>query len=178
MLKHVSGKDFRSNFCPHYLCPHYLLAPVIAIVAVVLLWPGQALAQETLIADCSTDNLQDVIEDLDDRSANNRLVISGTCTNSFFLRKVDCDPGEIPGPNPLPGDCREVEFYTSFTVEDFTGSLRIEADPVGGAIIGQRRNLDFPPFPADPPPDPPPGPVQVDCNTAIPILFSGVPALS
>ncbi len=95
MLNHMSGRN---------LCPHYWLVPVVAIVAVVLLWPGQALA-ETLEADCSTDNLQDVIDSFQDKTVSNTLVITGLCTNPIGNRTVreDCDaPGQNPeGPWPL-----------------------------------------------------------------------------
>ncbi len=57
------------------------------------------------------------------------------------------------------------ERFRPFRISNFTGSLTIEADPMVGATIGQRLDLDFPTGEPDPPL------VEVDCDTDRSTLF-------
>ena len=99
MLNHMSGRNF---------CPHYPLLLIVAMVAVVLLWPGQALGQAcsaVIAGDASSpyDDLQDAINSL--HPDGGTIVVSGLCTNPIRNRTVDTDClEEDPPPDAWPAD--------------------------------------------------------------------------
>jgi len=153
----------------------------------VLLWPGQALAQDVIVDCDGGDDLQAAIDDLHITSGGvgGTIEVSGLCTNNRRNQTVneECEGNEDPSlPLPWPenqgvgGVCRQVklsERFVPFNISNFTELLTIEAHPTDGATLGQLLDSDFPTFPDDP--DDPGSalgaPVVVDCDTDRNTLF-------